>query len=90
MATGAVRKIDVLGRVVIPAEIRKSMRMDTDDSVEIYVEDNIVKVKKFIPSMTCMVTGENSEKNIQLANGKIVVSPSVARQIAEELQQKIG
>ena len=38
-ATGIVRKIDDLGRVVIPKELRKTMDLDTKDSLEIYVEN---------------------------------------------------
>lgn len=39
-ATGIVRKIDDLGRVVIPKEIRKNLRIREGDSLEIYIENN--------------------------------------------------
>ena len=36
--TGIVRRIDELGRVVIPKEIRKTQRIRTGDSLEIYTD----------------------------------------------------
>ena len=38
--TGIVRRIDELGRVVIPKEIRKTQRIRTGDSLEIYTDGN--------------------------------------------------
>lgn len=49
-ATGIVRKIDDLGRVVIPKEIRKNLRIREGDSLEIYIEDSgDIVLKKHIP-----------------------------------------
>lgn len=39
-ATGIIRRIDDLGRVVIPKEIRDNLRIREDDPMEIYVSDN--------------------------------------------------
>jgi AbrB family transcriptional regulator (stage V sporulation protein T) len=50
-ATGIVRKIDDLGRVVIPKEIRKNLRIREGDSLEIYIEDSgdiVLKKYNFI------------------------------------------
>ena len=45
-ATGIVRQIDDLGRVVIPKELRKTMNLKRKDSLEIFVEkDNIIFTK---------------------------------------------
>ena len=42
MSTGIVRRIDELGRIVIPKEIRKSLRIKNGDNLEILVEgDNV-------------------------------------------------
>lgn len=46
MNSGMVRRIDELGRIVIPKEIRKSLKLNMGDSVEIYVEDNKISLKK--------------------------------------------
>ncbi|WP_282706952.1 stage V sporulation T C-terminal domain-containing protein [Natroniella acetigena] len=49
-ATGIVRKIDNLGRVVIPKEIRTEMKIDNGNTLEIYVdEDETVILKKYSP-----------------------------------------
>lgn len=48
-ATGIVRKIDDLGRVIIPKEIRRSLRIREGDPLEIYVEDGAVIYKKYHP-----------------------------------------
>lgn len=48
--TGIVRRIDELGRVVIPKEIRKTQRIRTGDSLEIYTDGNgEVIFKKYSP-----------------------------------------
>ena len=43
-ATGVVRRIDDLGRIVIPKEIRRNLRIHEGDSLEIYIEgkDSII------------------------------------------------
>lgn len=48
-ATGIVRRIDDLGRVVIPKEIRRSLRIREGDPLEIYVEDGAVIYKRYRP-----------------------------------------
>jgi len=46
-STGIVRRIDELGRVVIPKEIRKTLKIREGDSLEIYVEKNSIVLSKF-------------------------------------------
>ena len=46
-STGIVRRIDELGRVVIPKEIRKTLKIREGDSLEIYVEKNSIILRKF-------------------------------------------
>ncbi len=48
-ATGIVRRIDDLGRVIIPKEIRRSLRIREGDPLEIYVEDGAVIYKRYRP-----------------------------------------
>ncbi len=45
-ATGIVRKVDELGRIVIPIEIRRGMSIDEKDPIEIFVEDDRIILKK--------------------------------------------
>ena len=45
--TGIVRKLDDLGRLVIPKEIRKMYRMKEGDSIEIYLQNDAICIRKF-------------------------------------------
>ena len=49
-ATGIVRRIDDLGRIVIPKEIRRTMRIREGDVMEISLEDNRICLEKYSPS----------------------------------------
>lgn len=46
-ATGVVRRIDDLGRIVIPKEIRRTFKINEGDSLEIFVDDNEIILKKY-------------------------------------------
>ena len=46
-ATGIVRRIDDLGRIVIPKEIRRNMRLREGDAMEIFLEDNHICLEKY-------------------------------------------
>lgn len=46
-STGIVRKVDQLGRIVIPKELRKALKIvEIEDSLEIYMEDGTIVLKK--------------------------------------------
>ena len=45
--TGVVRRIDDLGRIVIPKEIRKSMRIKDGESLEIFLDSDNIILKKY-------------------------------------------
>ncbi len=49
-STGIVRKIDNLGRVVLPIELRRIFDIDKEDPVEIFVDDNYIFLKKYQPA----------------------------------------
>ncbi|MBS4198000.1 AbrB/MazE/SpoVT family DNA-binding domain-containing protein [Lederbergia citri] len=85
-STGIVRKVDELGRVVIPIELRRTLGIGEKDALEIYVDDDKIILKKYKPSMTCHITGNVSEDNVVLAGGKLVLS----REGADELIKEIG
>ncbi|AWZ48355.1 AbrB family transcriptional regulator [Clostridiaceae bacterium 14S0207] len=56
-STGIVRRIDGLGRVVLPKELRKSLNLkENETSLEIFVEGENVILKKYEPS--CIFCGE--------------------------------
>ena len=54
-STGVVRKIDELGRFVLPIELRKNLGINNRDAVEIFVEDDKIILKKYEPS--CIFCG---------------------------------
>ncbi len=45
-ATGIVRKVDELGRVVLPIELRRNMDINEKDALEIYVDEDKIILKK--------------------------------------------
>lgn len=85
-STGIVRKVDELGRVVIPIELRRTLGISEKDALEIYVDDDKIVLKKYKPNMTCVVTGDVSDDNIVLAGGKIVLSREGAEKLVAEIK----
>lgn len=52
-ATGITRKTDPLGRIVLPKELRREMGIkENETSMEIFVEDDMVILKKYEPACT--------------------------------------
>ena len=49
-STGVVRKLDDLGRIVIPIELRRTMDIGLRDTLEIFVEDDKIILKKYHPA----------------------------------------
>ena len=47
--TGIIRRIDDLGRIVIPKELRKTLRIKNGDSLEIFVDNEDIILKKYSP-----------------------------------------
>ena len=58
-STGIVRKVDELGRVVIPIELRRTLGIEEKDSLEIFVEADRIILKKYEPA--CIFTGDASQ-----------------------------
>lgn len=55
-STGIVRKVDELGRIVLPIELRRTLNIDEKDSLEIYVDGSSVILRKYEPS--CVFCGD--------------------------------
>ncbi|MEH7403470.1 MULTISPECIES: AbrB/MazE/SpoVT family DNA-binding domain-containing protein [Bacillaceae] len=89
-STGIVRKVDELGRVVIPIELRRTLNITERDTLEIFVQDDRIILKKYEPNMTCMMTGEISQNNLEVADGKIVLSKKGAELLKFEIEQFIA
>lgn len=58
-STGVVRKIDQLGRLVFPIELRRNLNLNEGDSIEIYVEGDNIILKKYTPGCHCCGEIEN-------------------------------
>jgi transcriptional pleiotropic regulator of transition state genes len=67
-STGIVRKVDELGRVVIPIELRRTLGIGEKDSLEIYVDGERIMLKKYEPA--CIFC--NNVENTVVYNNKIV------------------
>ncbi len=67
-ATGIVRRIDELGRVVLPVELRRTLGLEVKDPVEIFMEDDAIVLRKYEP--TCIFCG--SARNVTPYRGKLV------------------
>lgn len=49
-STGVVRKVDELGRIVLPIEIRKVLDIKTKDAIEIFTDNNKIVLQKYEPA----------------------------------------
>lgn len=72
-STGIVRKVDELGRIVIPKEVRTVLGIEIRDPLEIFTNDNMIILRKYITG--CHVCGNmedlKSVKNITLCSNCI-------------------
>lgn len=76
-STGIVRKVDELGRIVIPKELRKNFTIDKKDPVEVFVEGDKIILRKY--NSRCILCG--SEQNI-----KEVLNTEICNKCVEEIQ----
>lgn len=81
-ATGIVRRIDDLGRVVIPKELRRTLGVETGDPVEFFADGEKVIVRKYHPG--CFICGSGDD--LQPFHSKAICSNCIRK--AAELQSK--
>jgi len=67
-STGMVRKVDELGRVVIPIELRRTFDIRERDAMEIFIDAEKIILKKYQPA--CVFCGDASD--VQHYKGKLV------------------
>ena len=67
-STGVVRKVDELGRIVLPISIRQTMDINEKDSLEIFTDENRIILQKYQPS--CIFC--NNADNVVFFSGKRV------------------
>ena len=72
-ATGIVRKVDELGRIVLPIELRRTLNIEIKDPLEIYVDGESIMLKKYQPA--CVFCG--SSDNIKQIKCKTVCAKCV-------------
>ena len=72
-ATGIVRRIDDLGRVVIPKEIRRSMRIKEGDPLEIFTDRDELMLKKYSPIATLEKFSKATARSLNDLSGKLAV-----------------
>ena len=77
-STGIVRKVDELGRIVLPIEIRRTLDIEEKDALEIYVEGSSVILKKYKPS--CIFC--DTTKDIVVFKGKNIC-PKCLKELKE-------
>ncbi|MEB4887622.1 AbrB/MazE/SpoVT family DNA-binding domain-containing protein [Priestia megaterium] len=82
-----LRKIDAVGRIVIPIELRKLLDIGKEDEVEVLLEDNHIEIKKYKEFNECLITGEITPQNRRYANN-LVLSPSGAKILFNEIKDK--
>ena len=72
-STGIVRKVDELGRIVLPIELRRTLDIAEKDSMEIYIEGDAIILRKHQPA--CIFC--DSAKDIVSYRGKNVCSDCI-------------
>ncbi len=80
-STGVVRKVDELGRIVIPIELRRTMGIEEKDALEIYVDNDKIILKKYEPA--CIFCGNAEE--VQNYKGK-----NICRSCLTDIARQVG
>ena len=76
-STGIVRRVDELGRIVLPIELRRTLNIAERDSLEIYVDGSAIMLQKYQPA--CIFC--DSAKEITVFKGKNVCARCLAELI---------
>ncbi|MDI9476179.1 MAG: AbrB/MazE/SpoVT family DNA-binding domain-containing protein [Natronincolaceae bacterium] len=79
-STGIVRKVDELGRIVLPIELRRTFGIAEKDALEIYVDGENIILRKYEPD--CIFCG--NAKDIEVFKNRNVCSECMA-----ELKEKV-
>lgn len=78
-STGIVRKVDELGRIVLPIELRRTLGIDVKDALEIFVDGNQIVLNKYEPA--CIFC--NSANDIINFKGK-----NICRECLKQLMEE--
>ncbi|HDR7250166.1 TPA: AbrB/MazE/SpoVT family DNA-binding domain-containing protein [Bacillus pacificus] len=85
--TGVARKVDELGRVVIPVELRRTLGIAEGTALDFHVDGENIVLRKHEKS--CFVTGEVSESNMELLGGRMFLSKVGANELLDALEKSV-
>ncbi|HIE6631493.1 AbrB/MazE/SpoVT family DNA-binding domain-containing protein [Bacillus luti] len=85
--TGVARKVDELGRVVIPIELRRALGIAEGTALDFHVDGENIILRK--PEKSCFVTGEVSESNMELLDGRMFLSKEGANELLDLLEKSV-
>lgn len=80
-STGVTRRLDSLGRIVVPIELRRTMDIEEKDAMEIFVDGDRIILKKHEPA--CIFCGNADD----VVNYK---GKNICRACADELKKAVG
>ena len=83
-STGVIRRIDELGRIVIPKEIRKKLGINIKDPMEIYADSNSITFRKVEDK--CIFCGES--KNLISFKEKLICKKCFDSLYKQEVEEK--
>jgi len=87
--TGILRKVDELGRVTLPHELRKILGIEERKThLEIFTEGEAIILEKYRIGWACAVTGEISNNN-KVYEGDIVLSPEGVKRLYSQLHAEM-
>ena len=84
-ATGIIRRVDDLGRVVIPKEIRRTLRIKEGDPMELYVDEEGIVLHRYRPFIR--VKGALVDTRILVEEHSQDMDPAVAAEVIEYLDK---
>lgn len=76
-STGHIRKLDSLGRITLPSDIRNKLNLTLHDSLEIFTKDNLIVLRKYEPAD--IFTGSTS--NLISYHGRLVSKESIEEMV---------
>lgn len=77
-STGIIRKVDDLGRIVLPIELRRTLDIAERDELEIYMENDQIILRKYEPA--CLFCG--ADRKLIVYNGK-----NICRECVQKMTQ---
>ncbi|SDO80558.1 AbrB/MazE/SpoVT family DNA-binding domain-containing protein [Halobacillus aidingensis] len=88
-STGIVRKVDELGRVVVPIELRRTLGIRERDPVEIFVDDDKVILKKYVTSEDTKEQRDKINKLMKFCDGLKLKAGAAQKEQLEQIQNEL-